>query len=62
MDCAHNIGIYALGSSLIRVHQMMMVAMATAEAKLIASLSHRVAMWCPSLSLHKAYSIRFLAL
>ena len=51
----------ALGSRLNQVHQSRVAAMATAEAKLAASLSYRVAMRRQSFSRQKARSIRFLA-
>lgn len=47
----------ALGSSLNQAHQMTIAAMATAEAKLMASLSYRVAMGLQSLRRQKARSI-----
>ena len=50
-----------LGSRLNQVHQMMTAAIATAEAKLMASLSYRVAIRRQSFSLQKARSIRFLS-
>lgn len=47
-------------TSLDQVHQLMTAAISTAAAKLIASLSQRVATRRQSLSLHKAGLIRFL--
>ncbi len=47
----------ALGSRLNQVHQMIAAAMATAAAKLMASLSYRVAMRRQSFSLQRARSM-----